>query len=381
MEEPPTPKPYCLQPTPKPTPPTANQYAGVAYITLAGLVDTMVPAAGPWALVGQSASYLIKLAPHLRWALPSSQQSKLAAKANRPSHGTRYPDITASKPWAGIEPAPSHQAGLAGRGELPAPGFLLFEANPGVGTIPALVAVEVPALGPKSYAQALVGLAGPRKAIFSCPVNPDQAHPPLSNLGSPIGDPFFNQVLWAQESLSNQSKNCDLIGKTPKTPEAKPAKINGQPSQDGPSKSQTTVHENPKNNHEAANQTAEPEMPSLATQIASEEYPEAPACDSVLSSLPNKVVMNFWFTNLFPYLFLILFHLHTPKRQHPSIGIDSQTPVDKPKAFNYYCPPNAPFGPVHFTEYPVNPDHKPWTLEDLQWYTRPNAPKEPYQIV
>ncbi|KAJ9086808.1 hypothetical protein DSO57_1000431 [Entomophthora muscae] len=90
--------------------------------------------------------------------------------------------------------------------------------------------------------------------------------------------------------------------------------------------------------------------------------------------------MNLWFTNLFPYLFLILFHLHTPKRQYPPTGIDSQTPVDKTKAFNYYCPSNTPFGPVHFTEYPPNPDHKPWTLEDLQWYTRPNAPQEPYQI-
>ncbi|KAJ9049022.1 hypothetical protein DSO57_1028798 [Entomophthora muscae] len=91
--------------------------------------------------------------------------------------------------------------------------------------------------------------------------------------------------------------------------------------------------------------------------------------------------MNLWFTNLFPYIFLILFHLHTPKRQYPSTGIDSQTPVDKTKAFDYYCPPNTPFVPVHFNEYSANPDHKPWTLEDLQWYTRPNAPKEPYQIV
>ncbi|KAJ9064315.1 hypothetical protein DSO57_1031967 [Entomophthora muscae] len=90
--------------------------------------------------------------------------------------------------------------------------------------------------------------------------------------------------------------------------------------------------------------------------------------------------MNLWFTNLFPYLFLILFHLHTPKCQYPSTGIDSQTPVDKPEASNYYCPPNTPFGPVHFTEYPANPDHKPCTLEYLQWYNRPNTPKEPYQI-
>ncbi|KAJ9049162.1 hypothetical protein DSO57_1027525 [Entomophthora muscae] len=90
--------------------------------------------------------------------------------------------------------------------------------------------------------------------------------------------------------------------------------------------------------------------------------------------------MKLWFTNLFPYIFLIIFHLKTPKRQYPSTGIDSQTLVDKTKAFDYYCPHNVPFGPVHFTEYPPNPDHKPWTLEDLQWYILPNIPKEPNQI-
>ncbi|KAJ9075941.1 hypothetical protein DSO57_1030856 [Entomophthora muscae] len=193
--------------------------------------------------------------------------------------GVSVTEVTTSRPRAGIEPTPSLQAGLAGGGDFPTPGFLLFEVNSGAGTTPALVVAEEPALGPKSYAQALMGLAGPGQAIFSCLVNPDQAHPPLSNLGSPIEDPFFNQVLWAQESLSSQSKNGDQIGKTPKTPEAKPVRTNGQPSQDGPSKSQITVSENPKNNHEAANQTAEPEMPSLATQIKPEKCPEAPACE------------------------------------------------------------------------------------------------------
>ncbi|KAJ9089489.1 hypothetical protein DSO57_1012407 [Entomophthora muscae] len=149
----------------------------------------------------------------------------------------------------------------------------------GAGTIPAPVSASGPILGPKSYAQDLMGLAGPGQANFSCPVNSVQAHSPLSNLGSPIGDPFFNQVLWAQESLSSQSKNGDLIGKSLKTPEAKPAKINGQSSQDGPPKSQTTVPENPKNDHEAANQTLEPEMLSLATQISPEECPEALVCE------------------------------------------------------------------------------------------------------
>ncbi|KAJ9089608.1 hypothetical protein DSO57_1010980, partial [Entomophthora muscae] len=186
--------------------------------------------------------------------------------------------VTSLKPRAGIELTPSCQTRRAGRRDLPAPGFASKSKNPGAGTIPALLAAAGSVLGPKSYAQALVGLAGPGQAIFSCPVNPDQAHPPLSNLGSPIGDPFFNQVLWAQESLSSQPKNGDQIRRTPISPESKPAKTNDQPIQDGPPKSQTTFPETPKNDYEAANQTAKPEMPSLATQIAPEECPEAPPC-------------------------------------------------------------------------------------------------------
>ncbi|KAJ9055904.1 hypothetical protein DSO57_1038484 [Entomophthora muscae] len=75
MKAPSTPKPDRLHPTPGLTPPTANQYADISYITLAGLFNTMVPAARPWALVGQPASYLIKLAPLLWWALPSPNRA------------------------------------------------------------------------------------------------------------------------------------------------------------------------------------------------------------------------------------------------------------------------------------------------------------------
>ncbi|KAJ9084496.1 hypothetical protein DSO57_1023816 [Entomophthora muscae] len=222
------------------------------------------------------------------WDLLKRGGTKLAKKPKKQDNSQIkevYPlklsvtKVTALRPQEGIEPAPSHQAGLAGGGDLPAPGFLLFKANPGSGTVSALVIAEGPALRPKSYTQALVGLAGPGQANFIYPVNPVQAHPPLSNLGPPIGDPFFNQVFWPQESLLSQSKNDDQIGKTHIAQEAKPSRTNGQSSQDGPSKSQTTVHENPKNNHEAANQTAEPEMPSPATQLAPEECPEAPACE------------------------------------------------------------------------------------------------------
>ncbi|KAJ9083696.1 hypothetical protein DSO57_1032179 [Entomophthora muscae] len=50
---------------------TSTQLFGVLYITLTGLVDSMVPNSGPWSLLGQSISYIIKLAPILWWALPA----------------------------------------------------------------------------------------------------------------------------------------------------------------------------------------------------------------------------------------------------------------------------------------------------------------------
>ncbi|KAJ9087391.1 hypothetical protein DSO57_1033793 [Entomophthora muscae] len=50
---------------------TSTQLFGVLYITLKGMVDTMVPNSGPWFLLGRSVSYIIKLAPILLCALPS----------------------------------------------------------------------------------------------------------------------------------------------------------------------------------------------------------------------------------------------------------------------------------------------------------------------
>ncbi|KAJ9081306.1 hypothetical protein DSO57_1015976 [Entomophthora muscae] len=43
MKAPLTPKPNCLPPSPDPSPPTASQYAGIAYSTLVGIVDSRVP--------------------------------------------------------------------------------------------------------------------------------------------------------------------------------------------------------------------------------------------------------------------------------------------------------------------------------------------------
>ncbi|KAJ9068163.1 hypothetical protein DSO57_1031366 [Entomophthora muscae] len=51
---------------------TSTQLFGVLYITLTGLMDSMVPNSEPWSLLGQSVSYIIKLAPILWWALPTS---------------------------------------------------------------------------------------------------------------------------------------------------------------------------------------------------------------------------------------------------------------------------------------------------------------------
>ncbi|KAJ9054067.1 hypothetical protein DSO57_1018483 [Entomophthora muscae] len=49
----------------------STQLFGVLYITLAGLVDFVVPNSRPCSILGQSVSYIIKLAPILWWALPA----------------------------------------------------------------------------------------------------------------------------------------------------------------------------------------------------------------------------------------------------------------------------------------------------------------------
>ncbi|KAJ9082368.1 hypothetical protein DSO57_1005232 [Entomophthora muscae] len=71
MTPPLTPQPdHPLEPTAA-AETTSTQLFGVLYITFTGLVDYMVPNSGPWSLLGQSVSYVIKLAPILWWALPA----------------------------------------------------------------------------------------------------------------------------------------------------------------------------------------------------------------------------------------------------------------------------------------------------------------------
>ncbi|KAJ9079480.1 hypothetical protein DSO57_1034930 [Entomophthora muscae] len=77
--------------TPKPMPASAaklsldhiNKLFRIIYITLTGVIDTIVPAAGLWLWLGKSMSYLIKLAPILRWALPSQSATRQFPDASK----------------------------------------------------------------------------------------------------------------------------------------------------------------------------------------------------------------------------------------------------------------------------------------------------------
>ncbi|KAJ9050488.1 hypothetical protein DSO57_1013943 [Entomophthora muscae] len=67
-----TPRPNRPMETPTTAETTSTQLFGVLYITLTGMMDSIIPTSGPWSLLGQSMSYIIKLAPILWWALPAS---------------------------------------------------------------------------------------------------------------------------------------------------------------------------------------------------------------------------------------------------------------------------------------------------------------------
>ncbi|KAJ9067081.1 hypothetical protein DSO57_1002995 [Entomophthora muscae] len=54
----------------------------------------MVPNSRPWSFLGQSASYIIKLAPILWWTLPAS----LAAPHPKPSNASAYDWLPENNP-------------------------------------------------------------------------------------------------------------------------------------------------------------------------------------------------------------------------------------------------------------------------------------------
>ncbi|KAJ9081396.1 hypothetical protein DSO57_1015103 [Entomophthora muscae] len=91
MEPPVTPKPM---PAISPNLPTnhSGKLFGIAYITLTGVIDTIIPASGSWSWVGKSASYLLKLAPLLWWALPAKNPAQFTPENNRVANQDWIPD-------------------------------------------------------------------------------------------------------------------------------------------------------------------------------------------------------------------------------------------------------------------------------------------------
>ncbi|KAJ9065287.1 hypothetical protein DSO57_1021347 [Entomophthora muscae] len=92
MEPPPAPKPtISTSPTSDATG-QSSQFLGVLYLTLTGLIDSALPAAGPWAVAGKALSYLVKFGPIIWWAMPVP-----ASTPPSPSGAPRYswyPDTT-----------------------------------------------------------------------------------------------------------------------------------------------------------------------------------------------------------------------------------------------------------------------------------------------
>ncbi|KAJ9069973.1 hypothetical protein DSO57_1013263 [Entomophthora muscae] len=108
-----TPRPdHPLEPTI--TAETAStQLFGVLYITLTGLIDSMVPNSGSWLLLRQSVSYIIKLAPILWWALPTGS----AAPHSKPPNTSTYDWIPDTITFSEKDPLEGEQApNLMGQG-------------------------------------------------------------------------------------------------------------------------------------------------------------------------------------------------------------------------------------------------------------------------
>ncbi|KAJ9065204.1 hypothetical protein DSO57_1022004 [Entomophthora muscae] len=95
-------------PTSSPDIPTKNtvKLFGIVYITLTGVIDTIIPGAGLWSWVRKSVSYLFKLAPLLWWALPAKNLAQVTPGNNGPAAQDWIPDIMSQKAqitgWLGV---------------------------------------------------------------------------------------------------------------------------------------------------------------------------------------------------------------------------------------------------------------------------------------
>ncbi|KAJ9057592.1 hypothetical protein DSO57_1021137 [Entomophthora muscae] len=71
--------------------------------------------------------------------------------------------------------------------------------------------------------------------------------------------------------------------------------------------------------------------------------------------------MNLWFEQILTYLVLVIFHLRSILVDNQATSPSRDKPTNSPQAL--YCPPGAPFGPVHFTKYLPNPAYLEYNLE------------------
>ncbi|KAJ9067089.1 hypothetical protein DSO57_1003002 [Entomophthora muscae] len=77
MKPSPTPKPIISIPPTSDATGQSSQFLGVLYLALTGLIDSALPAAGPWAVVGKALSYLVKLGPIIWWAMYQKRRKKV----------------------------------------------------------------------------------------------------------------------------------------------------------------------------------------------------------------------------------------------------------------------------------------------------------------
>ncbi|KAJ9062318.1 hypothetical protein DSO57_1012109 [Entomophthora muscae] len=94
MELPVTPKPMPAS-SPNLLTDHSGKLFGIVYITLTGVIDTIITATILWYLVGKSASYLLNLAPFLWWALPAKNLTQVTPENKGPVAQDRIPDIMA----------------------------------------------------------------------------------------------------------------------------------------------------------------------------------------------------------------------------------------------------------------------------------------------
>ncbi|KAJ9070575.1 hypothetical protein DSO57_1006625 [Entomophthora muscae] len=73
--------------------------------------------------------------------------------------------------------------------------------------------------------------------------------------------------------------------------------------------------------------------------------------------------MNLWFEQILLYLVLVIFHLNSGQVENQATAPSRDQPADPSQAL--YCPPGAPFRPVHFTKYPPNPTYLEYNLETI----------------